>query len=201
MIMRAIAISLFLGWLLGPAGAAAQTVYVTDKLRLGLYPEAGDTGTQLKTLISGTPLELIERDRHYAKVRTLDGVEGWAKTAYLVTDKPARLQLAELASRNEAVTQELETAQQALAGARQRVDALQQRAASATALAGESRQRLEALHRENEQFRATLTRYRKTVPLAWMVGGAGLSLGLGFVGGIAWLDYRIRRRHGGYRLY
>jgi SH3 domain protein len=190
-----------LGCLLLAARAAAETVYVTDMLQLGLYPAAGDRGQPLKTLPSGTPLELLERDRNYARVRTPEGTEGWAKTAFLVAEKPARAQLAELQTHNQSLSRELAALRESLSAARQRVAKLEERAASCTALAGESQQRLTALHQENQEFRNILVEHKRAVALPWLFGATGVSLVSGLIGGIWLLDYRIRRRHGGYRVY
>jgi SH3 domain protein len=194
-------IGLFLGCLLLAAHAVAQTVYVTDMLQLGLYRESGDRSQPFGTLPSGTPLEVLERQRNYARVRTPDGSEGWVKTAYLVAEKPARTRLANLETENRRLSQRFAAVRETLSAARQRVVELEERAATSTALAGESRQRLEALHQENQDFRIALAEHRYAVPLLWVLSVTGVSLVLGLIGGIWLLDYRIRRRHGGYRIY
>lgn len=194
-------IGLGLGCLLLAVHAGAQTVYVTDMLQLGLYRQAGGGGQSLRSLPSGTALELLERRRNYARVRTPDGTEGWAKVAFLAEEKPARARLAELNSQNQALSQEIAALRQTLSAARRRVEELEQRAATSAALAGESRSRLEALHQENKDFQKILATDRHTVALPWLLGTTGVSLVLGLISGIWFLDYRIRRRHGGYRIY
>src|SRR6185436_12169046 len=67
----------------------AETVYVTDVLRLGLYDAPNSSDKPVENLVSGTALEVLERDASYAHVRLADGREGWVKATYLVTDKPA----------------------------------------------------------------------------------------------------------------
>ena len=69
--------------------ASAETLYVTDILRLGLH-HAEDTSDQpFENLVSGAPLEIIEKKSNFAHVRTADGQEGWVKSAYLVAEKPS----------------------------------------------------------------------------------------------------------------
>lgn len=201
MIHRLLARGFCLGCLLLAAQAGADTVYVTDMLHLGLYPESGDRGQPLATLTSGTALELLERGRNYSRVRTPEGAEGWAKTAYLIAEKPARAQLAELQTQNRTLARELTALRETLSAARQRVATLEERAASSTVLAGESRLRLEALYQENQEFQKRLVQRRRTVAMPWLFGATGISLVAGLIGGIWLLDYRIRRRHGGYRIY
>ena len=65
--------------LLGPLVATAETMYVTDQLRLGLH-RAEDTGDRpYRTLTSGAALDVIERNRFYAHVKTTDGIGYGAK--------------------------------------------------------------------------------------------------------------------------
>lgn len=181
------------------ANATAQTVYVTDRLQLGLYPEPGDRGRRLQTLSSGTPLELLQRQRDYARVRTPDGIEGWAKMVFLVTERPARARLGELETQNRSLSEALTAGQEALLAASNRVETLEERSASSAALAGESLARLESLLQENQEFRSRLAEH--PVPLPWLLVSSAASLVLGLVGGVWWLDRQIRRRHGGYRIY
>ncbi|MGF1613196.1 MAG: TIGR04211 family SH3 domain-containing protein [Gammaproteobacteria bacterium] len=187
------------GLLLVAANATAQTVYVTDMLQLGLYPEPGDRGRRLQTLPSGTPLELLQRQRDYARVRTPEGTEGWAKMVFLVTEKPARARLGELETQSRTLSEALTARQEALLAAGKRVETLEERAASSAALAGESLARLEWLLQENQKFRSRLAQH--PVPLAWLLVSSAASLVLGLVGGVWWLDRHIRRRHGGFRIY
>ena len=201
MSQRIRSVSLFLGCLLLAAHAVAQTVYVTDKLQLGLYGEPGGGGQPLSTLPSGTPLEILERARNYTRVRTAEGGEGWAKSAFLVEEKPARARLAELETQNQTLNHESAAMRETLSAAHRRVTELEKRAATSAALAGESRRRLEALHDENQDFRKRLAAHGYAVQLPWVLGATGASLFLGLVGGVWFLDYRIRRRHGGYRIY
>src|SRR4051812_36681442 len=88
---------LLIGALCGWAAlAAAEPAYVTDSLRLSLYPADDGSGEPLDTLASGAAVEVLQRDTNYTHVRTAGGREGWVKTAFLVNTKPARARVAEL---------------------------------------------------------------------------------------------------------
>lgn len=108
--------------LLGIAGmASAETMYVTDKLRLGLYAGAGASGERLELLGSGMALEILGREGNFARVRSEKGNEGWVKSAFLVSDKPAILVVeeltqhnADLMTRNEGLEAALKTEKDAL---------------------------------------------------------------------------------------
>ena len=87
--------SLFVIGLLLAAPVMAETVYVTDQLRLGLFAGEQASGQRLRMLASGDALEVVERRGNFARVTTADGVTGWVKAAFLVKDKPAALIVAE----------------------------------------------------------------------------------------------------------
>lgn len=89
--------------------AHAETVYVTDQLRLGIYDGEGATGNRLKMLASGDPLEIVERKGNFARVKAADGTVGWVKAAFLVTDKPAALIVAETEAARVALEQKVES--------------------------------------------------------------------------------------------
>lgn len=187
--------------LCGPAtGLAQDTRYVTDKLFLGLYPQADASEKAITTLVSGTPLTVLERSKYYTRVRTPEGTEGWVKSAYLVEEQPPRLLLDRLQAERDRLNQELETArgqlriaQQKLAGSSQRLQQLE---------TGHEQQRsaLNQLESANRALRGRLDTESAQVPLSWSLGAAGVCLALGLWGGYAWLDHRIRRRHGGFRI-
>ena len=44
-------------------------------------------------------------------------------------------------------------------------------------------------------------RYRGSLPLTWVVAAIGVCLVVGFLLGLWWVDARIRKRHGGIRIY
>ena len=78
--------------------AAAETAYVTDSLRLGLHAASDTSDRPFENLLSGTAVEVLERNTNYARVKLADGREGWVKAVYLVTEKPAAARVIELES-------------------------------------------------------------------------------------------------------
>ena len=80
--------------LVAPLAAAAETVYVIDRLQVGL--RAARDGNVVKPLETGAVLEVLERDERFARVRDKQGTEGWLELRYLSAEPPARLQLVKL---------------------------------------------------------------------------------------------------------
>lgn len=90
--------------------ATGQAAYITDRLVAGLYSEADITTDPIKALASGTPLQIIERQKGYSKVRLGDNTEGWVENRYINEEKPARVMLLELQAKNSDLHNQLITA-------------------------------------------------------------------------------------------
>lgn len=180
---------------------AQETLYVTDKLFLGLYAEPEARGKAMDTLVSGTPLQIIERGKYFIRVRTADGKEGWVKSAYLVEEKPPRLLLDQLHTERDRLTQQLERARAQLTAAQQSATGANAELQKLQAVRSERNAALAQLQSENQSLRQRLSTRQRQVPLWWLIGAAAICLGLGLWGGFAWLDHRIRSRHGGFRIY
>ena len=116
-------------WLITPL-AAAETVYVSDRLQAGL--RAARDGNVVKPIESGAMLEVLERDERFVRVRDKQGSEGWLELRYVSADPPARAQLAKLQD-------ELNKARSQLAEAQ-----LKNPSASAAPTPGETRRRIRA---------------------------------------------------------
>lgn len=175
----------------------AETVYVTDELRLGLYEGEQTRGRPFKTLVSGDALEVLERARVSIRVRTPDNDEGWVKTAYVVSKEPARRRVAMLSEANLQLIEERDSANAAKAAAEARIKSLQQDLSIAEA----GIENLPALEKANADLRAQLARAGAQVPLSWLMVSAGVALLIGALAGYFWLDRKIRRRFGGIRVY
>jgi SH3 domain protein len=187
--------------LLGPVAAAQETVYVTDILRLGIHHTEDTSDRPFQNLISGTELTVLQRKPNFARVRTPDGQEGWVKSAFLVTEKPAQLIVSEVRAELESAQAELKSAREAKlaaeAEAARVVNEVKDDVSSAQAI----KDTLARLQQENESYEARIDQYRGAVPLSWVAGALVLALIAGFVAGYWWLDASIRRRYGGFRVY
>jgi len=90
-------LSLFLIALILPILVQAQNMqYVSDQLIITLRTGQGSQYQILKTLPSGTRLEVLEigEDTGYTKVRVADGMEGWVLSRYLTPEPIAKEKLA-----------------------------------------------------------------------------------------------------------
>jgi uncharacterized protein YgiM (DUF1202 family) len=130
--------------LLATFGAArAETLYVTDKLYLGVYQSKN--GKQITSITSGTALEVLEKETSWVKARLADGQEGWVKSKYLVEKEPAAITLERVEKELEALKtgdagEELEglraekaSLEDRLQGSQQEIDALRKQLDAAQA--------------------------------------------------------------------
>ena len=157
--------------LLLPFVAAAETVYITDNLRLGLHQAEDTSDRAFRMLESGQELEIISRNRNYASVQLPDGTRGYVKAAYLVDEKPAKLIVAETAAERDALAAELEEAKQAFAAPAATIQGLKDESASLAQNLATAQSEIEALKAENTSIQGLKERYKGSLPLSW-VGAA-----------------------------
>jgi len=74
----------------------ADTQYVSDKLIIVLRTGAGSEFKIIKSLKTGTPVEVLEETGEYYKVQTKDDKEGWVLKQYITTNIPKTIIIAGL---------------------------------------------------------------------------------------------------------
>lgn len=181
--------------------AGAETMYVTDQLRLRLHAEPRDNAPAVANLSSGDAVEVLDRGTFFLLVRTPDGQEGWAKSAFLVSAKPARLRVLELEeslAQAEAVAEPLAAERDRL---REAAASDAKRAQLAESKAVDLEARMGALNNEYETLLAKTGVDRLRLDWYWTAIALLLGLAAGGFLGFRWLDYLSRKRHGGYRVY
>lgn len=212
-------------WLVLSLPAVAE--HITDKLVVGLYPSASLEGEPLKLLTSGTPLEVVEQAEGAYQVRLADDTRGWVESGYVTSDKPASMMLleaqAELRRLKRAMGEESAAVEgdpaspceaeaaklkSALDKAQARIKRMEKGQAELLA-ARVAQQKLESLEARVAEAVDLLHGEPEPQPqtgevdligqyLPWV--GAFLALVLGFAAGIGFIDYRIRKRYGGFRI-
>ena len=184
-----------------PLLAAADTMYVTDNLRLGLHAAEDTSDRAFRILESGQPMEVLIRGGNYANVRLPDGTEGWVKTAYLVADKPAKLIVTETIEERDALAAELEETRAAFAEPAAAIERLESETTDLTAQLETAQSEIATLQEASESIDTLKARYKGSLPLTWVAGAIAVTLILGFLFGLWYTDYRSRKRHGGIRIY
>ena len=198
MLKRAFLATTLCGW---AALAAAETAYVTDSLRLGLHSASDTSGRPFENLVSGAAVEVLERNTNYARVRLVDGREGWVKAMYLVTLKPAAARVGELEAEIATLKEAATAAKAAQTAAEHELGRFTAELQAKTGSAETIQDTVQRLQAENRAHEERLETYRHTLPLKWVVPAVVVALVAGFLAGLWWLDALIRRRHGGFRVY
>jgi len=90
--IKKILLSLFIFVLLTPV-VNAETLYVTDRILLGMHQEASEASPVFKTITSGTAAIVLQRNESFIKIKLADGTEGWVSKNYLKKEKTAATRL------------------------------------------------------------------------------------------------------------
>jgi SH3 domain protein len=147
----------------------AKTQYVSDQLIITLRAGKGNEYKIIKMLTAGTPLEIIEENPDYLRVRTQDGQEGWVLTQFITSETPKA---------------------QIIAGLRQELDRLKTASKDAIELMNE-RDKLKTLNgglsTETEHLRKENSRLKRLQILWWFLAGAGVFF-------IGWITGRVSRK-------
>jgi SH3 domain protein len=184
-----------------PAVASAETAYVTDVLRLGIHAAADTSDRAFDNLVSGTAVEVLERNTGYARVKLADGREGWVRSTYLVTTAPAAARIVELEAQVAGLETAAAAAKAAQLAAEQELGRMTTQFQAETGSTATIEETLERLTAENRAYEERFESYRHALPLPWVVVAGVVALVAGFLAGLWWLDALIRRRHGGFRVY
>lgn len=202
----------------------AETRYVTDELTITVR-SGEDAGYRvLESVPSGTQLEVlsVNQSSGYSRVRTPEGTEGYALTRYLISEKPAQVELAEAREELERLRAELEAqantdAKKALNELKseyqslklqydtlefenvqltQQLDAVKENASNVVSLMDEREEALQRANRlstELDELKVKTRELENHSDKKWFMAGAGVLI-LGIVVGIILPRVSGRRR-------
>lgn len=245
----------------------ADSLYVTDRILLGVHGSASKDSPLLQSVPSGTSLEILAKREHFKKVRLPNGTQGWVDEAFLVKEQPAPAQYDILLAKHKRTQQQLAALQQKLKKTERELQIRQDQVSNAktsmqelkkkiqsklpTAAAIKEDLKLKSAEAEIEKLKIEISRLEalkqakmntgtaqtnfvtaekelarlririkmalrslqgKELPTAkeianeppglpdWFWGVMLLFLIAGLATGIAIMDYRNRKRHGGFRI-
>jgi hypothetical protein len=134
-------------------------------------------------------------------VELANGKQGYVSAAYMVTEKPARLIVAETQAENDRLMQSLEQLRQSYAEPAGLIDSLQQETAHLRSTVDANAERMAELEDENKSYSSRSSRHQYSLPYTWVGGAIVICLVAGFLSGLWWVDSQSRKRHGGIRVY
>ncbi len=244
----------------------AESLYVTDRILLGVHEAASKDSTLIQSVPSGTSLEILAEENSFKKVRLPDGTQGWVDAVFLVSEQPAPAQydilmvkhkrteqeLAALKEKLKKTEKELQVRRDQVSNAKTSMQELKKKFNKQQPLAVIDDEKLKVAEAEIEKLKAKiaeleseekavtedtarqevdtvavekeLASLRLRVDMAlrnlqgeellseedagnvppglpnWYWGVMLLFLIAGLVTGIGIMDYRNRKRHGGYRI-
>lgn len=79
----------------------AESLYVTDRVLLGVHQQASEDSALLQSIPSGTAVQVLEKEGDFTKVKLINGVEGWISSQYLMKEQPATARFDKLFSDNQ----------------------------------------------------------------------------------------------------
>lgn len=168
----------------------AETVYVSDKLRVGVRPEPDNSYTPVAVVQTGMELTVLDRQNGYLKIESANGITGWIKEIYAVQQKPAILKLQNLEKENTELATELKSQQET-------INTLE----AANKTLNES---MDSLKREHSRLQLLQARSRASQEQSgstwywWVLLSALIGVG-GFVAGMQWHRQQTMKRLGGLR--
>ncbi len=195
--MKRILLLLIVGAL--PCSLLADTMYVTDQLRLGVHAAQDTSDKAFAYLGSGDRVETLERRGSYVKVRMEDGREGWVRGAFLLSTEPAARKLKTLMAERDALEKELAGIRGS--GQAKRIETLERRLRELRGQLAERDVKLTELQKKVAEQSRRLAGLRTAIPLSWTLLAVVVALLAGVLSGWWWFDRASRRRHGGYRVY
>jgi len=87
----------------------ADTRYVSDRLIISVRDGQDQNAAVLGYLETAAPVEILEERGDFLRIRTEDGIEGWVRTQYIVSEKPKALIIDNLKNEIEALNKKIQT--------------------------------------------------------------------------------------------
>jgi SH3 domain protein len=147
---------LFLLLIAAGTSARAETVYVIDKLLVGVHAEKSVDSKIIKAFPTGTSLEVEQRDGDMAKIKGPDGITGWVDAVYLSKDPPAALVVDNLEAQNRKLVEDLKQAQDKVSTLNKELETARHQSVSNTTIAAADPAELTQLRQQVDSLQHSL---------------------------------------------
>ena len=87
----------------------ADTRYVSDRLIISVRTGQNNKSTVLGHIKSGTPVDVLEADGQYLKIKTENGLEGWVQAQYIISEKSKAIIIRDLRNEINNLKEKIET--------------------------------------------------------------------------------------------
>ena len=86
---------------------SANAAFVSDRLYLGVYALPDTTSSLKKMLPSGSEVKVLEKEGEFVRIKSADGVEGWARAEFISEKTPASLTIKEITAQRDKLQAQL----------------------------------------------------------------------------------------------
>ncbi len=129
------------------SAAQAETVYVDDRLRVGVRKETGNRIAPHAIVHTGMKLEILEEDGNFIRIKTEKGIEGWIKKTYVTPDRPAKDLLTKLRKSHNELKNRYEALKNETSGSNN----------------GDASEKIEGLQKQNRDLRKQAEKLNKKI--------------------------------------
>lgn len=195
--------ALLIAILVIPVAAQADTVYVDDMLRVNVRKELDRGSEVVGIIVTGTALEVLQRQGGYLKIRAPKGLTGWIKDKYISVRKPARLRIGGVVSASEDMKSRIVGLEKKLGDTRQDNHDLQEQVSVLKQQTNGFKQRHKSERGANKKIPGSAQQPRFQFfggALLFWIGGILFATLLGFILGIGWYKGRVSRKLGGFNI-
>jgi SH3-like domain-containing protein len=169
--------------------SAAEYVYISDNLRVGVRKEPVSGVPPISVVFTGMRLEAHERTDGYVRITTDKGVSGWIKDIYVTDKAPAIIQLNQFREKYEKLKKELSQGNETTA-------LLEKTNMALSKQIDELKEERREWTKERTTFVAS--QYKET-SWFWIIEIIALIV-LSFFAGIYWYKSHVMKRLGGLRV-
>ena len=173
---------------------AAEVVYVSDTLRVGVRPQADNRVAPISVVTTGMRLEVLDRNQGYLLIKAPNGVQGWIKDIYVIDSAPAVIRLQQLQQQHKQSMTELNGLKES-----NKILKLANRSLNQKLEQLGAERREWQLKEARQQAEQVLPEYASKPWIWWLLAMLLLSVA-GFIGGVSWYRQHITRRLGGLRV-
>lgn len=196
--LRSTQLAVLVAGLTAAAALRAEPLYVIEQLVVGVSSAPDASGERVATLKSGERVEVIERSGEQVHVQLAGGRDGWVRASYLTAEEPLRTRLAQRDAEVARLGDEVKRLESQLRTNAVPVTPARAVPAAAVPAAAGAVAEDPALP-GHALFGAGEERPRPLWP--WTIAAALIAFGGGFGLGAVTLDWHIRRKYGGLRIY
>ncbi|MEE8482450.1 MAG: TIGR04211 family SH3 domain-containing protein [Acidiferrobacterales bacterium] len=182
-----------------PSLAQAETMFVTDRLFVSIRDGQGKEFPAVKSVATGTELEILQRVGGFVQVREPGGTEGWIAERYLVTGPSSMVLLRATKNKLQLASKKVTTLKQQLSDSNRTASALADKLKSmGISLSGDAASSANDSSAEVPGAAHNSTSRQPGFYFNWiwlLITFAMLIIG--FIAGVVWLRELNRKKMGG----